>query len=246
MPIFAAEKNDSSNLKKTGVMETKKSRKADLEKRRILFFEMGLVLSLALTLTAFEKIGGREGTVLPDDWNFIPEETETVIPTTPEKPELPPPPATKFSNDFKLVDNNVDLTEDLTPIDQLGDDYYDGIIDLDDPVVESDVPETIVIDVPEVEPSFPGGEEALYAFISNAISYPDQAKRAGIEGTVIVEFVVEPDGKLSNVTARRKVAPTLDNEAVRVVKMLPAWNPGKQKGKAVRTRFRIPIKFQLN
>lgn len=227
-------------------METKKSSKADLEKRKILFFEMGLVLSLALTLTAFEKIGGREGTVLPDDWNIIPEETETVIPTMPEKPELPPPPAKTFSNRFELVDNNVDITEDLTPIDQLGDEYYDGIIELDDPADESDVPEEIVIDVPEVDPSFPGGEEALYAYISNIISYPDPAKRAGIEGTVLVEFVVEPDGKLSNVTAKRKVAPALDNEAVRVVKSLPAWNPGKQRGKAVRTRFRLPISFQLD
>ena len=75
---------------------------------------------------------------------------------------------------------------------------------------------------------------------------PRKAREVGIEGTVVVEFVVEPNGKLSNVTAIRKVAPSLDEEAVRVVKMLPAWNPGKQMGKAVRTRFRLPIRFQLD
>ena len=226
-------------------METKKTQKADLEKRRILFFETGLVLSLALTLTAFEKIGGREDTVLPNDWNTIPEIIETIIPTTPEKPELPPP-AAKFSTNFKLVNNDDDILEDLTPIDQLGDEFYNDIVDLDDPTDETDITEDIILDVAEVEPSFPGGEDALYSFINKHITYPRIAKEAGIEGTVMVEFIVEPNGKLSNVTAIRKVATSLDEEAIRVVKLLPAWNPGKQRGKAVRTRFRLPIQFQLH
>jgi protein TonB len=226
-------------------METKKSRKADLEKRKILFFEMGLVFSLALTLTAFEKIGGWESTTLPDDWYAIPEEIETVIPTTPEKPELPPPPATKVTNSFNLVDNHVVILDDITPLDYFDDGYTD-IIEVDDPTDETDVPEDIIIDVADEDPSFPGGEEALYSFITNNVTYPKKAKEIGLEGTVWVEFVVEPSGKISNVKAIRKVSPILDEEAVRVVKMLPAWNPGKQRGKAVRTRFRLPIQFQLN
>ncbi|MBQ5533193.1 MAG: energy transducer TonB [Bacteroidales bacterium] len=226
-------------------METKKSKKADLEKRKILFFELGLVLSLALTLTAFEIIGSREGHAFQYDWDAIPEEIETVIPTTPEKPEIPTPPAPKFGNSFELVDNHVEILDEIIPIDQMGDDYT-VIIEIDDPTDEPDVPENLILDVPEVEPSFPGGDEALYSFIDKIIIYPRKAREVGIEGTVVVEFVVEPNGKLSNVTAIRKVAPSLDEEAVRVVKMLPAWNPGKQMGKAVRTRFRLPIRFQLD
>ncbi|MBO4402583.1 MAG: energy transducer TonB [Bacteroidales bacterium] len=226
-------------------METKKSRKADLEKRRILFFEMGLVISLTLTLTAFEITGGREGAILPDDWYAIPEEIETVIPTTPEKPELPTPPAPKFSNRFELVDDNIEIIDEFPPLDQLGDDYT-AIIEMDDPTDETDIPDDIIVDFVEEEPSFPGGEEALYKFLDNNLTYPRSARSAGIEGTVVVEFVVEPNGKLSNVNVIRKVAPSLDEEAVRIIKMLPAWNPGRQRGKAVRTRFRLPISFQLD
>ena len=226
-------------------METKKSRKADLEKRKILFFEMGLAFSLALTLTAFEKIGGWESTTLPDDWYAIPEEIETVTPTTPEKPELPPPPATKVTNNFQLVDDHVEILDDITPLDYF-DDTYSDLVEVDDPTDETDVPEDIIIDVADEDPSFPGGDEALYSFITNNVTYPKKAKEIGLEGTVWVEFVVEPSGKISNVKAIRKVSPILDEEAVRVVKMLPAWNPGKQRGKAVRTRFRLPIQFQLN
>ena len=226
-------------------METKKTQRADLERRRILFFEMGMVISLALTLTAFEKIGSRDADNSRNNRDYTPEPQEWVIPTMPEKPELPPPPAEKIGINIELVDNGV-ITEDFTPIELIGEEYYNNLVEVDEPADEPDVPDDIIIDWADVEPAFPGGDEALFEFIRNNIVYPRPAREAKIEGKVVVEFVVEPSGKLSNINVIRKVAPSLDEEAVRVVKMLPAWEPGKQRGKAVRTRFRLPIVFQLN
>jgi len=226
-------------------MEKKKSTNADLEKKRILFFEMGMILSLSLVLTAFEKIGGQEGSAIPDYMDVIPETIETIIPTQREKPELPPPPAAKFSNMLNLVDNNIDVSDIFIPTEQMEDNYND-IVEIDDPIDEPDIPDNIIIDIVEIDPSFPGGEDELYSFICKNIVYPRAAKEANIEGTVLVEFVVEPNGKISNVKAVHKVAPSLDEEAVRVVRLMPAWSPGKQRGKAVRTRFRLPILFSLH
>lgn len=97
----------------------------------------------------------------------------------------------------------------------------------------------------EVEPAFPGGDSALYAYIRQNRIYPQSALKAGIEGVVVVEFVVERDGSLSNVVVKRKVDPSLDEEAMRLIKSMPKWSPGKQKGKVLRCLFRIPIYFSL-
>ena len=102
-----------------------------------------------------------------------------------------------------------------------------------------------VYDDVEVMPEFPGGIAAMNDFIYTNIKYPKDAIKQEVGGRVIVMFVVETDGSLSNVRVARKVFPSLDDEAVRVVKSMPKWKPGKEKGRPVRVNFTMPIVFSV-
>ena len=98
----------------------------------------------------------------------------------------------------------------------------------------------------EVEPEYPGGTDAMYKFLSSNITYPAQARADGISGQVMLEFVVERDGSVSNVKVLKSAHPDLDAEAVRVLKMMPNWKPGKQNGAPVRCYYNIPVRFTIN
>ncbi len=102
-----------------------------------------------------------------------------------------------------------------------------------------------VFDVVEQMPSYPGGPNALFAYLSTIIHYPEDAEENGAQGRVIVTFVVENDGSISEVKVAKSVFPSLDKEAVRVVSSMPRWNPGKQNGKAVRVKYTVPVTFRL-
>ena len=104
----------------------------------------------------------------------------------------------------------------------------------------------MVFDVVEVMPQFPGGQIAMLKYLMENIKYPEQAMKEGIQGRVTVRFIVEKDGSISNVKPVLSVHPLLDKEAVRVVKSMPKWSPGKQKGKPVRVQFNVPVMFKLN
>ena len=100
-------------------------------------------------------------------------------------------------------------------------------------------------EVVEQQPQFPGGQAALFSWLSQNIHYPPVAEENGIYGRVVVSFVVEPDGSISNVQVVRGVDPSLDKEAVRVTKAMPKWQPGRQNGQAVRVRYNLPVTFKL-
>jgi protein TonB len=102
-----------------------------------------------------------------------------------------------------------------------------------------------IFDVVEEEPAFPGGEEKMQDFIKKNVKYPDMSVQMGDQGKVYVRFVVEKDGSITNVSVARGVTPELDKEAMRVVKMMPNWSPGKQRARPVRTNVVIPIVFKL-
>ena len=102
-----------------------------------------------------------------------------------------------------------------------------------------------VFDVVEQMPEYPGGMQALFEFLSQNIKYPEDAQKQKVEGRVIVTFVVETDGSISNVEVAKHAFPSLDNEAVRVIQAMPNWTPGKQSGKVVRVKYTIPINFSL-
>lgn len=105
--------------------------------------------------------------------------------------------------------------------------------------------ETKIFDVVEVMPSFPGGNSALMEYLNSSIKYPVVAQENGVQGRVVISFVVERDGSITDVQVARSVDPSLDKEAMRVVRQMPKWNPGKQNGAAVRVKYNLPVAFRL-
>ncbi|TNE78215.1 MAG: energy transducer TonB [Bacteroidetes bacterium] len=112
------------------------------------------------------------------------------------------------------------------------------------PVEQKDTSDP-VYNIVEVMPEFPGGLDSLFKFISHHIRYPRQARRKGIEGKVIIQFVITETGEVSEAKVVNSVGYGCDEEALRVINMLPKWTPGKQRGKAVKVRFNLPIRFKL-
>lgn len=102
-----------------------------------------------------------------------------------------------------------------------------------------------IFDVVEEMPSFPGGVGALNNWLDNNIQYPKQAKDTGVQGRVIIKFIIEKDGSISNAKVSRSLDTDLDNEALRLVKSMPKWNPGKQNGTEARVRYSVPVNFRL-
>ena len=111
---------------------------------------------------------------------------------------------------------------------------------------EVEYPEDELLDFAEEEPEFPGGEAAMNEFIQNNVEYPQNAIEMGEQGIVYVQFIVDKTGSINNVEVVRGVSTSLDNEAKRVIRKMPKWNPGKQNGELVNVRFTIPISFKLS
>jgi len=110
---------------------------------------------------------------------------------------------------------------------------------------EEDVKEDEVFYIVEEMPAFPGGDAALLSYLARQVKYPVVAQENGIQGKVLVNFVVNTDGSITNAKIARPVDPSLDKEALRVVNGLPKWKPGKQGGKPVRVSYTVPINFVL-
>lgn len=135
---------------------------------------------------------------------------------------------------------------DYTPLDH-GSDVSIGNQDVEQPQIVAPIPpQDEVFTVTEQMPEFPGGQEALMEFIRSNIRYPEQAKDLGIQGKVICSFVVDKSGEISKVNVLRGIGHGCDQEAVRVLRAMPKWKPGKQNGKAVNVKYNIPISFKLN
>lgn len=225
-------------------MEAKKTPKADLESKRTLFVQIGLIVALAAMLVAFEwktydikqvDLGGRQAEKVEEDLVEI---------TNQNKPPPPPapPPTTTLIN---IVQNDVEVEDDLnidaeaTELTEIPE--YTPIASTE----EEEVAEAEIFTVVEESPSFPGGDEARIRFLTENIKYPQIARESSIQGTVYVTFVVEKNGNVTDVRILRGIGGGCDEEAVRVIKAMPKWNPGKQRGKPVRVQFNMPIKFTL-
>ncbi|MCR9011423.1 energy transducer TonB [Gabonibacter chumensis] len=227
-------------------MEVKKSPKADLERRKGIFFEIGLVAALAILFLAFEW---KVSTNVEEEFMTVAEPTmeEEVIPVTQQmlKPPPPPPPAPKLTDLIDIVEDDTDIEEQLEIEDVEADvenrevqDYdYDGEYD-PDATGEDDVFVTV-----EDMPVFPGGD--ITKWINKHVKYPMIAQENGVQGKVIVQFVVGKDGTVGDIKVVRGVDSSLDQEAVRVIKSMPKWKAGKQRGVPVKVSFTVPINFQL-
>jgi len=223
-------------------MEPKKYEKADLERKRTYFFEAGLIIALLIVFFAFEYKSYDKQT-LDLVQRAVDDTPEEIIPITEHKPPPPPPPPPKQVTQIKIVEDDVEV-EDEIEIDVEADDEteVEEYIPVEE---EEEIVEAEIFTVVESMPEFPGGTGELYKYLGKSIKYPPLAKESGIQGRVFVNFVVEPDGSISNVKVLRGIGGGCDEEAMRVVKNMPTWKPGKQRGKSVRVSYNLPIKFTL-
>ena len=224
-------------------MEIKKTPKADLEKKKSIFFEIGLILALLVVFAAFEYKNYDKQTIDLSQ-RAIDDTPEEIIPITEQKVKPPPPPPPKQVTQIKIVEDDVEVDEDID-IDVEADD--ETIVEEYIPPEEDDeeVVEAEIFTVVESMPEFPGGMGELMKYLATNIKYPPLAKESGIQGRVFINFVVEPDGSISNVKILRGIGGGCDEEAVRVVESMPKWKAGKQRGKPVRVSYNLPVKFTL-
>lgn len=221
-------------------MQPKKVPAADLEKRRPGFLAIGLLTALAASLVAFEWTTHHRGSLAASVIDDVGIEEEIAPPSAHPPPPAPPP--LIRPERLEIVDNHEEVPETPAP---------DSEITEVDPVlpallpnemeVEPELPFRVVEDMPE----FPGGDEALMKYLQRNLSYPEMASRTGTQGTVYVNFEVDKQGWIKDVTVLRGIGGGCDEEAIRVVKAMPQWTPGMQRGKAVRVLITLPVKFKL-
>jgi len=227
-------------------MEIKKSPKADLEGKKTTWLLIGFVLILAVMFVAFEWTE-RDKQVTTDSGAEMPDFEEEMVPITEmeEPKQAPPPPeAPKVEEVLQIAENDADVQE--TAIQSSEDNNQAVDIKYVAPVVEEEEPEEAeIFMVVEEMPEFPGGMAECLKFLGKNIKYPTIAQENGVQGRVIVQFVVNQDGSIVDPVVVRSVDPYLDKEALRVIKTMPKWKPGKQRGKAVRVKYTVPVTFKL-
>jgi len=228
-------------------MEVKKSNKADLEKDKTVNLLMGLVIAIAILFVGFEY-GNREIEVAADDGTGIVVDEEEIEATIQDEPPPPPPEPEpiKAPEVLEIVEDNVKV-EDVEIISSDDDASKAQTNVYVAPVAqeEEEEDENFVFVTVEKMPEFPGGEAALLKWISDHVNYPTIAAENGIQGRVSCSFVVNADGTVQDVEVARSVDPNLDKEAIRVLKMLPKFKPGEQRGKPVRVKYSVPVRFKL-
>jgi len=223
-------------------MELKKSEKADLTKTSTLFFSVGLTLTLAVVLTAFEwKEMEEQAELLAGKTTNTADEIMEVPPT--EQPPPPPPqvqqPQVVEVPDEEEIEEEIQVSLDVEMTEETKVEEIE--IKVEEPKEDVDQIFTIV----EETATPKGGMAAFYKYVGSKLKYPPQANRMGVEGKVYVEFVINRDGTIVDVKVVRGIGAGCDEEAIRVVEGSPAWNPGKQRGKPVRQKYTLPIQFKL-
>ena len=234
-------------IKTTIDMEIKKTEKANLENKKLLFTEIGLIISLLIVFIAFEWTQAEVKVSNLEDTTEVVTEEE-IIPITQETPP-PPPSAPKIpilSDQIDIVDDEIELEDDvfmnLEDNADLGVEIMD-YVEVEEEVVEE---EAIPFQLVEEKPSFNGGDANQFSkWVNSRLVYPEIAKENGVQGRVTLQFTVEKDGTVTKVKVLRGVDPSLDKEAVRVVSMSPKWKPGKQRDRAVPVTYTFPVIFQL-
>lgn len=229
------------------MQDRKKTKKADLENKRVIFTQIGFIIALAVTLFAFELKSYEKQDIELLQRQVDDTEEELVEITRQDQPPPPPPPPQQHQTQIlEIVEDDVEIDDEIE-IDV--EDDMDTEVEDYVPVVEEEEEEEEVMQifsVVEEMPSFPGGDPGRIKYLSENIQYPQMAKESGIQGTVYITFVVERDGSVTDVRILRGIGGGCDEEAIRVVKNMPRWAPGKQRGKPVRVQYNLPIKFQLN
>jgi protein TonB len=229
-------------------MEIKKSKKASLENKRLLFTEIGLIVALLAVWGAFSySTRDKKVSDLLDVNQDI--EVEEMVPITEETPP-PPPEAPKIpilSDQIDIVDDDIKVDDDmfmnLEDNANMGVEIQDYVEQVEEEHVEE---EAIPFQLVEKKPTFQGGDANDFSkWVNSKLVYPEIAKENGVQGRVVLQFTVNPDGSVSGVKVLRGVDASLDKEAVRVVSSSPKWEPGRQRDRAVKVTYTFPVIFQL-
>jgi protein TonB len=224
-------------------MEAKKTRRADLQNRRMLFMEIGLVVALVAVVGAFSW-GQSEKEVIPMTDPVAAVEEEVIINTEQEQK----PPEVKIQQNQVLSDI-IDVVRNETQIETnySFDDFSEDMV-IEVPVaVEEEVVEEVPVFNAEEMPTFQGGDLNVFRnWVQKQIVYPRMAIENNIQGTVTLKFVIERDGSLTNIEEIASIDRSLTEEATRVLKTSPKWEPGKQRNRPVRVFYILPIQFRLD
>ena len=225
-------------------MEEKKSPKANLENKKLMFIQIGMIISLLIAWMAFEHKSYDKREIDPSLLNREVVLDEEMVEITKQEEQKPQPvEMPKQTTQLEIVQDDVEV-EDIeinADVDQT--EVIEEYVPVE--VEEEDVQEQEIFQIVEEMPAYPGGDQKLMEYVAKNIKYPQIARETGIQGRVFVGFVVEPDGSVSNVKVLRGIGGGCDEEAVRVVKSMPKWKPGKQRGKAVRVSYMLPVNFKL-
>ena len=224
-------------------MKTKKTKRANLENFRTIFFQAGIILTLSALLFAFEWKTNVHVEKLTDNRTFW-DDTEELPPVTMPKAEVkevkPPSFEMTVVDDHEEIDFEDDLQdlfkdiEDYEPVNFDGFEENKEVVD-DEPLV-----------IAQFMPRFQGKDvNSFRAYIAENIVFPQRAKETGVAGTVFASFVIDRDGSVSEVQILRGVHPDVDNAVLKVIRSSPKWDPGINNGKFVRVRYTIPVAFQL-
>ena len=225
-------------------MEEKKSPKANLENKKLMFMQIGMIISLLIAWLAFEHKSYDKREIDPSLLRQTEVVEEEMVEITKQEEQKPQPvEVPKQTTQLEIVQDDVEV-EDIeinAEVDQQ--EVIEEYVPVE--VEEEEVQEQEIFQIVEEMPAYPGGEQKLMEFVAKNIKYPQIARESGIQGRVFVGFVVEPDGSVSNVKVLRGIGGGCDEEAMRVVKSMPKWKPGKQRGKAVRVSYMLPVNFKL-
>ncbi len=227
-------------------MEVKKAPVADLEGKKTTWLLVGYILILALMFICFEWTKRDKvdtGEII--EVAMVHFEEEIIPITLQEKPVAPAPAEAKpVAEIIKIVEDDAKIEETIiASVDDTG--PVVDITNIENVVVEEPEKEEEIFQVVENMPEFPGGLQELMKWLQKNIKYPSISQENGVQGRVIVQFVVNRDGSIVDPAVIRSVDPYLDKEALRVVKAMPKWKPGEQRGKPVRVKYTLPVMFRL-
>lgn len=255
-PFYVDELNEivfSNRNKEYGAYAMRNSYKKFLNRSVLI----GVAILLVIVLIPFfiwkqSANANEEKTVTAEMMDMATDKKEEAPPPPPPPPEQVMEQKAKFTAPVVTSDTSevVDINQDdlnKTTVNTNVNTNEEIVIDEGggENIIE-EVIETPIFTVVEEMPTFPGGDEARIKFLTENIKYPQMAKESGIQGTVFVTFVIDEKGRVADVKILRGIGGNCDEEAIRVVKMMPPWNAGKQSGKPVRVQFNMPIKFTLN
>ena len=222
-------------------MEIKKTKRANIENSKSTFKLIGLIISLSFVWFSFEYKAYDKSNSNYAAIDLIIDDGDIILQTVRDKPKPPPP---KITSIIEVIENS---KEDVPEIDiNIETSTFEDIQALKVPEVEEpEYSETTVFITVETFPTYPGGDAARLSYLRDNLDYPEMAHNLNIQGTVYVQFVVEKNGEITNVSIARGIGSGCDEAAVNAVKNMPPWNPGLQRGIPVRTRFIMPIRFVL-